>query len=153
MASWDLTVGQEYMYRGLASSFVRKAGLKYMTIVGVHPMGTKAGDETPMPERVNTAAHFVRLVIGKDRMTFEGSDVTWETLEPELKKVPSRADTALELSIANEEITIGQQNKARGMCIGLVNDLGFKYLTETGVHALGSKGGDNSPATQPVQSK
>ncbi len=108
---------------------------------------------TVQSPKANTAAHFVRLVIGKDRMTFEGNDVTWETLEPELKKVPSRADTALELSIANEEITIGQQNKARGMCIGLVNDLGFKYLTETGVHALGSKGGDNSPATQPVQSK
>jgi protein involved in polysaccharide export with SLBB domain len=99
----------------------------------------------------NTAAHFVRLVIGTDRMTFEGKPVTWDNIRDELKNVPDRANTALQLAIGSEDVTIGQENKARGIAMGLVSEFGFKYLTLIGLHAVGTKAGDEAPATQPAK--
>ena len=84
-------------------------------------------------------------------MTFEGKDVTWDKLGEELKKIPNRDQTALQLALASDDITVGQQNEARGRCVQLVNDLGFQYLTEIGVHRIGSKAGEDEPTTQAVR--
>ena len=38
--------------------------------------------------RDNAAVHFVRLVVGPDRMTLEGKPVNWDNLTDELKNLP-----------------------------------------------------------------
>ena len=107
----------------------------------------KAASSTTQPSD-NAAAHFVRIVIGTDRMTFEGKPVTWDNIRDELKNVPDRPNTALELAMGSEDVTIGQENKARGAASALVQEFGFKYLTLIGLHALGSKAGEAAPVTQ-----
>ncbi|MBN2291662.1 MAG: PEGA domain-containing protein [Pirellulales bacterium] len=84
--------------------------------------------------------HFVRLVIGKDRMTFEGKDVTWEELPGLLEKVPEKNQTVLELALATDEISIKRENDSKGKAVVLAHQFGFKYLSYIGVHPLGSKG-------------
>ena len=82
-------------------------------------------------------------------MTFEGKPVTWDDIRDELKTVPDRANTALELAIGSEDVTIGQANKARATAMSLVREMGFQYLTEIGVHPMGSKAGDDAATTKP----
>jgi protein involved in polysaccharide export with SLBB domain len=101
-----------------------------------------------LPIKGDKADHFVRLVIDKDQLTFEGKPITWDTLKAELEKIPDRPHTALQLAIGSEDVTIGQQNKARSTSLSLVTELGFKYLTEIGIHPLGSKAGDEPSPTK-----
>ena len=96
--------------------------------------------------------YFVRLVVGKDKMTFQGQEVTWEELPPLLEKVPDRHYTVFQiasnsgkdfiydpdndtssLSAEFEELT----QRAMELCISF----GFEYLSIVGVHPLGTKGG------------
>ncbi len=53
------------------------------------------------PAEMNPATkrHFVRIVIGKDRLSFEGRDTTWEELPELLSEVPDRGQTVLEMGI------------------------------------------------------
>ena len=98
-------------------------------------------------------AHFVRLVVGVNEWTFQGDLVTGDTLLEKLQAVPDRPNTALQLAIDNDNVTYGQMNRARSLAMQMVRELGFKYLTEIGEHPLGSKAGDEPPATQPSDAK
>ena len=94
--------------------------------------------EDPRNERER---HFVRLVIGKDRMTFEGKDTTWEELPGLLEKVPDREQTVLEAAVPSQEITVRELNNLiYGRAMSLAGQLGFEYGSYIGVHPLGSKG-------------
>ena len=83
--------------------------------------------------------HFVRLVVGKDEMTFEGQPVpSWEKLPPLFAHIPRRWDTVLELARASDDVVI--EDPAEAYVIGLTQDFGFEYLSKIGVHPLGSRG-------------
>ncbi|MHC4575218.1 MAG: M56 family metallopeptidase, partial [Planctomycetota bacterium] len=84
--------------------------------------------------------HFVRLVVGRDRMTFEGKEVTWEDLPQLLEKVPHRNNTVLTLAIASHDITLAEKNEAVARAATLAKNFRFEYLSFVGVHPLGSKG-------------
>ncbi|MHC4625298.1 MAG: DUF4097 family beta strand repeat-containing protein, partial [Planctomycetota bacterium] len=83
--------------------------------------------------------HFVRLVVGPDKMTFEGQQVTWEDLPKLLEKVPQRSNTVFTLALASNDMTLAQKNEATGRAGALAKEFGFDHLSYIGVHPLGSK--------------
>jgi beta-lactamase regulating signal transducer with metallopeptidase domain len=83
---------------------------------------------------------FVQIVIGKDKMTFEGEDTTWEALAKLLEKVPNRQQTVLQLAMASDQMTVGEFFEAQARASDLARRFGFEYLSNNGVHPLGSKG-------------
>jgi hypothetical protein len=83
---------------------------------------------------------FVRLVVDKAAMTFEGQSTTWDDVGALLEKVPERKNTVLEYAVTSDQITVQQQNEWFGKCIALAHSLGFEYASFIGVHPLGSKG-------------
>ena len=93
-----------------------------------------------------SAAGFVRLVVGSDELTFEGKRVTFDTLKDELEKVTDRRYTVLEIAVASDDVTVGRLNRA----MAIAAPLGFQYLSQIGVHRLGSEAGDEHPTTAPA---
>jgi len=93
--------------------------------------------EGPAEKRMR---HFVMLVVGKEKMTFEGEETTWEELAGLLEKVPDRGHTVLTVAIESDEMTLRQVNEARSRGGLLSQQFGFEYLSFVGVHPLGSKG-------------
>ncbi len=83
---------------------------------------------------------FVRLVVDKAAMTFEGQPITWDDVGALLEKVPERKNTVLEFGVASDQITVRQQNEWFGKCVALAPGLGFEYASFIGIHPLGSKG-------------
>jgi len=83
----------------------------------------------------------VRLVIGENRMTFEGKDVTWEQLPALLEKIPNRGNTVFELAVSTKDMPLSRYDAARGRASKLVERFGFEYLSYVGQHPLGSKAG------------
>ena len=101
---------------------------------------------TPEPDRKR---HFVRLVIGKSRMTFEGQEVTWGELPDLLEKVPNRNHTVLELAAASNDIESSPDFElAKNKVISLSGRFDFEYPSIIGIHALGSKGTKPDTASQ-----
>jgi hypothetical protein len=90
------------------------------------------------------AAHFVRLVVGMDQMTFEGEPVTLGTLADEVRKMPDLSDTVLQVAVESDNVTVGRLHEAIGAAGNIVQQLGMRYVDDIGVHPLGSKGGDES---------
>lgn len=84
--------------------------------------------------------HFVRLVVGKERMTFEGQETTWEKLPVLLQAVADRSTTVLEVAIASDEMSVRQRNAAQRRAIEMAHRHGFEYPSDIGVHPFGSKG-------------
>ena len=84
--------------------------------------------------------HFVRLVLGKDRMTFEGKDTTWDELPELLRKVPNKERTVLEIAVTSDDIGDEKKNKTIAKASLLARQVGLEYLSDIGVHPLGSKG-------------
>lgn len=144
---------------------VQDLGFEYLSLVGVHPLGAKGGSsqmirtspegEITLPMAAVTAGarirqqYFVQLVVGQDRMTFEGEDTTWEKLPQALEQVPNRRRTALCLAIASDEVTPKQKGEARARAGRLVRVHGFEYLSHVGVHPLGSKSGPSQTIQDP----
>src|SRR5437867_9671981 len=62
--------------------------------------GANEKDATTKP-----ADRFVRLVVGKSEMTFQGEPVTRDSLPARLEKVADRAQTALEVAVASDQMT------------------------------------------------
>jgi len=96
------------------------------------------------PEGVGPARqrHFVTLVIGGDKMTFEGQEVTWEQLPALLEKVPNRPQTVLQLAMTSQDIENRDNwNDALRRLGELHHRYGFEYPSLIGVHPLGTKGG------------
>ncbi len=129
----------------------REGGLGVLQLVGVkgsrfvqiryrlvQQKGPSAADRAvPLPP------HYVRLVVGKDRMTFEGKETTWDELPGLLQKVPDRAHTVLEVAIPSDEVTLQHKNNAVGRAGRLSRQFGFQHLSFIGVHPLGSKGSES----------
>ncbi len=84
--------------------------------------------------------HFVRVVVGPDRMTFEGQSTTWESLPELLKGVLDRQHTVLEVAIASDDMTVKQRDEAIAKVTALAQQFAFEYASFIGVHPLGSKG-------------
>ncbi len=84
--------------------------------------------------------HFVRLVAGRDRLTFEGEPVTWDELPARLAAVPDRAQTVLEIAIATSDMTVRQEAEIKSRGWQLAREHGFEYGSYIGQHPLGSKG-------------
>ncbi|MBN2578737.1 MAG: PEGA domain-containing protein [Pirellulales bacterium] len=84
--------------------------------------------------------YFVRLVVSLDGMTFEGKAVSWKELPGLFEKVPNRGQTVLELAVTSDQITYKEYEGAFARAAKLAKPLGFEYLSQIGVHPLGSKG-------------
>jgi hypothetical protein len=93
---------------------------------------------------------FVRLVVDKAAMTFEGQPTTWYGIDALLEAVPNRSSTVLEFAVTSDQITVQQQNEWFGNCIALAHSHGFAYASFIGIHPLGSKG---TPVLQPQDSQ
>ena len=87
----------------------------------------------------NQERYFVTLVVGLEKMTFEGQEVTWEQLPKILEKVPNRSKTVFCIAIDSEDITVAQLNQAKGKAEILSRQFGFEYLSYVGVHPFDSK--------------
>jgi len=88
--------------------------------------------------------HFVTLVVGKDRMTFQGKDTTWKELPGLIEKTSDRKHTVLNIARAPGDMTAQQWDEAKGRAIKLVERFGLQYLSEIGEHPLGY----HAPETQ-----
>jgi beta-lactamase regulating signal transducer with metallopeptidase domain len=97
----------------------------------------KSGDK-PKPQ------HWVRVVVGKDAMTFEGNAITLEKLPTALEKVPDRSRTVLEYAYPSRETS---RTEVMYELVGRAHYMGFAYLSDIGVHPLGSYGVNNTPDT------
>jgi type II secretion system protein G len=87
--------------------------------------------------------HFVRLVVGEEKMTFEGQETTWENLPPLLRAVADRPHTVLEIAIASDQMSVRDRDRAQNRASQLARSLGFEYPSDIGVHPLGSTGTDS----------
>lgn len=141
----------------------REGGVGVLQITGYtdHPLGVKlryklvqaaaASSGSRKPE--DSRRKFVRLVLDKAAMTFEGQPTTWDDVGALLEKVPERKNTVLECAVTSDQITVQQQNEWFGKSIALAISHGFEYASFIGVHPLGSKGtpassGDSTGATR-----
>ncbi len=98
-----------------------------------------------------TTRKFVRLVVGKDEMTFEGEPITPGQLDSRLAEVPDRAHAVLELAVASDTVTVKQVEDAKGLASQLAMKHKFNHLSLVGFHPLGTKGGPKpKAATRPT---
>lgn len=148
-----------------ASRLVQDLGFEYLSLASARPLGSKGGPsqiirtspkgEITLPMAAVTAGarirqqYFVQLVVGKNRMTFEGQDTTWEKLPQLLEQIPNRRRTALCLATASDEVTPKQKDEARARAGRLARRHGFEYLSFVGVHPLGSKSGPSQTIRDP----
>jgi hypothetical protein len=99
--------------------------------------------QKPAPaSRMLTGSHrkFVRVVVDKAAMTFEGQPTTWEEVGALLAQVTDRTNTVLECAVTSDQITVQQQDEWSVKCVTLAQPLGFEYVSFIGIHPLGSKG-------------
>ena len=101
---------------------------------------TKPAASTGSGKLEDSQRKFVRLVVDKAAMTFDGQPTTWDDVGALLEKVPERKNTVLECAVTTDQITVQQQNEWFGKCIALAHGLGFEYASFIGIHPLGSKG-------------
>jgi protein involved in polysaccharide export with SLBB domain len=100
-------------------------------IVYVHPSGIKP-------------AHFVRLVVGIDQMTFEGQPVLIDNITGAVLKMPDLSDTVFQVARESDKVTLERLDEAMAVANLIVQKYGLKYVDEIGVHPLGTKGGDET---------
>ena len=81
----------------------------------------------------------MRLVVGKESITFEGEKTTWEELPEMLAKVPNRKQTVLEFGVTADQDIPGRHPEMT-RAARLAQRFGFEYLSDIGVQTLGSKG-------------
>jgi len=92
--------------------------------------------ETETPEQP-VISNYVRLVVGPEKMTFEGKDVTWDALALALEKITDRPSTVLEfaqLNIANPDLI------AFGKVLSMARKYNLDHVSDIGEKPLGSKG-------------
>ena len=111
----------------------KSARLRYKL---VQPPSDSTGSRNPE----GSQRKFVRLVVDKAALTFEGQPTTWDGVDALLEKVPERKNTVLECAVTSDQITVQQQNEWFGKCVALAHNLGFEYASFIGIHPLGSKG-------------
>ncbi|RPJ39895.1 MAG: hypothetical protein EHM35_01125, partial [Planctomycetaceae bacterium] len=92
--------------------------------------------------------HFVTIVLGEDKMTFQGQEVTWEQLPALLEQVPDRPQTVLQLAVTSRDIENRQDWKDTIDRLGTLHSrYGFEYPSLIGEHPLGTKGGPSELVT------
>ncbi|MHC4177235.1 MAG: heavy metal-binding domain-containing protein [Planctomycetota bacterium] len=130
---WDEATGR-------AIKLIKRFGFGNLSDVGVHPLGFSGPAKH----------HSVCLVVGKDRMTFQGEDTTWEELPKRLETIADRQRTVLNFARAPGELTTKQWHRARSRAVGLADRFGFDHLSDIGQHPLGSKWEETrtAPATK-----
>jgi beta-lactamase regulating signal transducer with metallopeptidase domain/nitrous oxidase accessory protein NosD len=94
------------------------------------PMAAQSAETTP------TAS--VRVVVGVGAMTYEGQPVTLDQLPTLLETVPDRPRTVLEFAVATDDLTLNQVRPIHNRLLNWSRELGFAYLSDVGVHPLGS---------------
>ena len=122
----------------------------------IHPKDKTESAKTETSEKPQGGRmrYYVRLVVGKDKMTFQGQEVTWEELPPLLEKVPNRHQTVFQIASTSWEDVIDDPDKktiyysaefdaSNLKASKLCDSFGFEYFSFAGVHPLGMKG--NSP--------
>ncbi len=110
----------------------------------------KSLDANPAPPVDPTQAgasfqrHFVRLVVDPDsgQATFEGQPVILgdPSLDRQLKSVPNRGNTVLEIALAPGEQDAAQWWQANIELVHQLDSYRFEYLSQVGYHPLGSTG-------------
>jgi hypothetical protein len=147
--------------RARASELREEFDFEYLSLVGTQPFGAKGApthyipadakaQKIARPDQLTATPpgrprHAVKLVVGAERMTFEGEEVTWGELPGLLKKVPDRSQTVLEVSYVTafpredfmREVTKDFAWRSAGR---LCEQYGFEYLSFTGSCPLGTKG-------------
>jgi hypothetical protein len=94
--------------------------------------------------------YFVTMVVGPDRMTFEGRAVTWEQLAAVFERVPNRPVTVFQIATTSEDIEQRSDwNNIHERLVFLSHRYSFEYPSLIGVHPLGTKGGP--PQTLPPE--
>jgi hypothetical protein len=152
LESTDGTLAQRQRFQSQAAAIVQVFGFEYLSLVGVHPLGSVGSASQTIRqdqkiEKTDSAAlasgrprHFVRLVSDGENLTFEGQPTTLEKLPELLKQIPHRPQTVLELAVTSEDLPPEKSMKLKRQAIQLVLQFGLEYLSDVGVHPLGSKG-------------
>ncbi len=84
----------------------------------------------------------VRVVMGKETITFEGEEISLEQLRIDLAQVPGRKQKIFEVAVTSRDIseTDAWNNKWMPYFASLSTEFSFNYLSFIGVHPLGSYG-------------
>lgn len=90
--------------------------------------------------RATRPRHFVRLVIGKNKMTLQGWETDAARLPGLLERVADRPHTVLQVGTTAEGVDKKQRDAAFALASGYVKALGFEYLSDVGVQPLRAKG-------------
>ena len=91
---------------------------------------------TTQPGRMR---YFVALVVGKDRMTFEGQDATWDQVRETLAAVANLKQTVFTVAVDSTDVPVGRFHDAMSKAHQFVKEFGMEYVSDVGVHHLGSK--------------
>jgi hypothetical protein len=143
MPSRELIEERRSREAGRAAKLVKRFAFEYLSLIGVHPLGTKGSEAQLAASPDRRPRYFVRLVVDKDRMTLEGQETTWEELPGLMEKIPNRAQTVLEFAMPSDQTPGQRHHPDLVRAVRLADRLGFEYLSDVGEHPLGSKG---SPA-------
>jgi len=127
-----------------------KGAALILLMLALFPLALLRGALPRSNETQGGTRHFVRLVLGDGKLTFEGNDVTWKTLGERLGELENRAHTVLEFAVSSEDLTLAQFNEAQARANELSKRFGFEHFSYVGVQPVGSKG---SPSTPPLESK
>lgn len=127
-----------------ARELVQKHGFEYLSLVGVHPLGSKGGKSQYLPPLTQRGRwrHFVRIVVEKDGLWFQGRRL----LPGDLQDLPEPRWTTLEIAIgvhqgSEEEYsyeTIKKQLRRQAKQAGLegVVDVGMQSRSSKGSPSL-----------------
>ena len=108
--------------------------------VVLKPSGPDSPASAPATQVGMRGRRFVRLVVGKDRMTLEGKDVTMESLPTALEAVPDRPQTVLEFAVTGDDVPASRVVEATALAVAAAREYGFEYFSDTGTHPLGTMG-------------
>ena len=94
----------------------------------------------------------VQVLVSPTDISFHGKQTTWEELAGLLEKVPDRENTVLAMALTTDQMTVKVRNEAFAKLAELSKKYGFRYLSDTGVHAESAGPARTQPAetTQPA---
>ena len=116
-----------------------------LTVVPDRPAPTQARQSQTQAEDDADAKgrHFVRLVVGPQKLTFQGREISWGDLQEELKGLSNRSSTVLEVAISTDEISVAKEREIVARAAAEAKKAGLDYASYIGIHELGSKGSES----------
>jgi len=140
---------EDSTYRAIASQ-LKGSKFKFTSFIGKHSLGSIGSIPLmiyPAPTREDYKKHnciiqyHVRLVVGEDKMTFEGQETTLEELALLLERVPNKPNTVFQYSTtaAKRPDTIGKDTTSAAAA-AQSDRYGFKYFSYAGSKPLGTPG-------------